>query len=121
MRFVKRHIKVRPKEQRTVDGIVFDSGREAQRYGELKMLQIAGVVKNLKCHTRWPIVILPLDKEAAPVTVGRGWTDDFQYDEFRDGAWRHVVEDVKPVDTRESKFRRAIVEALHGIKIKVVE
>ena len=36
-----------------VDGIVFDSSREAQRYSELKLLQRGGVISNLSLQPKF--------------------------------------------------------------------
>ncbi|MDJ0950937.1 MAG: DUF1064 domain-containing protein [Alphaproteobacteria bacterium] len=97
----------------TADGITFDSPGELRRYGELKMLARAGRVRDLVVHPRLPLVINGRK-------IGRGWlTLDFSYQEWRDGAWRTVYEDYKEVDTRESKLRRQIAEAIHGITIRV--
>ena len=40
-----------------VDGITFDSRKEARRYGELKLLEKAGEIIYLKTHPSFPIVI----------------------------------------------------------------
>ena len=52
--------------------------------------------------------------------IGRGYiTLDFKYEEVIDGAWRTVFEDYKAVDTRESRVRRQVCEAIHDIHIKL--
>ena len=39
----------------TVDGVTFDSASEAQRWGELKLLQQAGVIHNLQRQVRYEL------------------------------------------------------------------
>jgi hypothetical protein len=119
-KFVGRHVQVSPASERTIDGILFASKREAQRYAELKLAERCGLIRGLKRQTLWPILITPL-AGGAPVKIGRGWTDDFQYEEFRDGSWRAVVEDCKPVDTEKSLLRRQLVEALYSIQIRTTQ
>jgi hypothetical protein len=80
-----------------VDGITFDSVAEGRRYGELKMMQAAGLIKDLQLQPRfllqegfrsrwWP-------EKVRPIHV----TWDFLYQEGE----RQVVEDVKSPPTRQ--------------------
>lgn len=121
MRSVNKHFRRRTngaedRARRTVDGHVFDSVAEAKRYGTLKMLTIARppLVRSLTVFPTLPMVV-------NGVKIGRGYLKlDFLYEEWVDGAWRPVYEDFKQVDTRESKQRRAVCEAVNNVKIKVV-
>ena len=99
----------------TVDGYTFDSAGEARRYAALKLLVVAGEVRYLSVHPR--LALLVNGKK-----IGRGYLVlDFMYEEYKDAAWREVYEDFKAVDTRESKLRRQLAEAIHGIHIKVTQ
>lgn len=112
MRTVRRHF--RP-TRLTIDGVQYDSTVEAKRRGQLQLLQCAGIIRDLRRKPRLPLVV-------NGKKIGRGYlTLDFAYAEYVDGAWRDVIEDVKSVDTRESRLRRELAEALHGVKIKVVQ
>jgi hypothetical protein len=115
-RRVTRHFTPKPV---TLDGVRFDSQSEANRAGELKLLQRGGVIQGLEFHPRLPMYIIgAVTGRATP--IGRGYiTLDFRYDECIDGFWRDVFEDHKPVITREAKLRIAVCEALHEIKIKL--
>jgi len=44
-----------------LDGITFDSRKEARRYQQLKLLERAGVIRALQVHPRF--VILPKHKQ----------------------------------------------------------
>ena len=65
--------------KKEVDGIVFDSTKEARRYQELKYMQAAGEISDLECHPRYDLF------------AGITYKPDFRY---VDGG-RVVVEDVK--------------------------
>ena len=45
---------VAPAQERTLDGIRFDSKREMQRYSELKLLLRAGVIRELELQPEFP-------------------------------------------------------------------
>ena len=72
-----------------VDGIVFDSRKEARRYTELKQLQEAGEITNLERQKRY--VLQPAfelnGKKIRPIE----YISDFEYDD-KNG---HHTEDVK--------------------------
>lgn len=96
-----------------VDGHRFASGKEARRYGELMLLQRAGEIANLELQPPFPIHI-----NGNPVMIGRRqvvYYADFAYDE---GGAR-VVEDAKGADTHVSKLKRALVEAIYGVKVRI--
>ena len=98
-----------------VDDHTFDSISEGRRYADLKLLVAAKEVRNLEVHPK-------LSLRVNGRKIGRGYLVlDFKYEEWRDAAWRTVYEDFKAVDTRESKLRRQLAEAIHGINIKVTQ
>lgn len=77
-----------------VDGITFASKAEARRYGELKVLERAGEISDLKLQPRFDLYSAKLAK------VGT-YLGDFSYTEFYDMGViaAEVVEDVKGVET----------------------
>jgi hypothetical protein len=102
-----------------VDGILFDSQREADRYQELKLLAQAGRISSIEIHPGFPLIVKELHRVDGPEilhTVGM-YHADFRYRDHRSGAW--VVEDVKsqPTKTEAYKLRKKIVEAVHGVTI----
>jgi hypothetical protein len=73
------------------DGFTFDSRAELERYHELRWLEKAGKISNIRVHPRWKF------------NGVKTYESDFSYEE--DGQL--VIEDVKnPVNALESKFRR---------------
>lgn len=89
-----------------VDGIVFDSKREASRYLELKLLQQAGEIQDLILQPSYELRV-----EGGKV-IGKYFAD-FKY---RVGM-KVVVEDSKGVRTDVYRLKKRIVEAVYGIKI----
>jgi Protein of unknown function (DUF1064). len=103
----------------TVDGIVFDSKREAARYHELKLMEKAGKIRNLRLQTRWPLVVQK-DGELsvlAGVQVGV-YMSDFDYEELPSGAY--VVEDSKGVRTALYRWKAKHMAIQYGIQIREV-
>lgn len=101
----------------TVDGIRFDSLREARRWGELRLMEKAGEIRNLRRQVR-----IPLQGRDGPVTFqpsGREafYVADFAYED-RGLGWAEVIEDSKGHETPEFKLKRAILAA-QGKEIKL--
>jgi len=105
--------KVVPKDQRTLDGVVFASKREMMRYAELKNLQRSGVIADLELQPAYPVEI-----------AGKHYctyTADFRYRETGTGAL--VIEDIKSSGTtRDTAYRLRVKAAqlFHGIKVREV-
>lgn len=91
----------------TVDGIVFDSAKEARRYSELKMLLRAGEIEDLE---RQPELT---------VSIKGVWICDYLADfkYRRRGDIVTVWEDVKGMKTPVYRLKKKLVEALYGITI----
>lgn len=70
-----------------VDGITFDSRKEAQRYAELKLLLRGGEIRDLRLQVKYEL-IPKQDGERACEYIA-----DFVYQDVRTG--KTVVEDVK--------------------------
>jgi hypothetical protein len=98
----------------TVDGIRFDSMREARRWGELRLLEKAGEIRALKRQ-----VALPLMGRDGPLKTRTGrqmkLTVDFVYEDRR-ANWATVYEDSKGAITRDYEVRRAVAAAM-GIEV----
>ena len=110
-----------------MDGITFDSRREARRYRELKLLVAGKAISNIELQPKYPLIILQRDGTYLDVKIrsagypnGRraSYTADFRYQDKRSGL--QIVEDVKGMDTTASRLRRAVVEAIYGIEITLI-
>ena len=93
-----------------VDGIRFASRKEAARYRELRLLEQAGVIQDLRLQV--PFVLLPKSQYGRAVK----YIADFVYME----GGRQVVEDAKGYRTDVYKLKRRLMAELIGIEIKEV-
>ena len=99
----------------TINGITYDSKKEANRHNELLLLQRAGRISDLKTQVKFEL--LPsqrIDGKVAerPVT----YIADFVYKQ--DGET--VVEDTKGFRTTDYILKRKMMLFFHGIRIKEV-
>lgn len=93
-----------------IDGIRFASKLEAKRYGELKLLQMAGEISSLDIHGRWGLCIGGMKI--------CDYVDDFNYIDRKLG--RIVVEDTKGVITADCRIKLKLMKAIHGIDVQLV-
>ena len=100
----------------TVDGETFDSVKEATRYQELKLLERAGEIRELRRQV--PFVVIPVQKDDAGRVIEREvkYIADFTYIER--GKLTRTVEDVKGLKTREYVLKRKLMLYRNGIRIK---
>jgi len=94
----------------TVDGMTFDSLKEASRWEELKLLVRAGEIKDLKRQV--PIEIVPKTDKFRAVR----YVADFTYTLTRNGET--VWEDVKGMKTDLYKLKKKLIYWIYGIEIK---
>lgn len=106
------------------DGAVFDSVKEHRRWCELKVLERAGKIRDLRRQVDFELI--PPQRE--PDAVGkRGgvkkgriieraciYRADFVY--LENG--QTVVEDAKGVRTKDYKIKKKLMLYVHGIRIK---
>ena len=103
----------------TIDGITFDSKREAGRYQELKALASKNLIEDFRHQVPFelaPGVRFSNEKRAKPALR---YVADFAY--RLDG--RLVVEDVKSAITAKAaayRIKRHLMMAVHGIEVKEV-
>jgi hypothetical protein len=104
----------------SLDGYNFASLKERKRYNELKILELKGLITELKVHPSWKFFIG--DKKVLIRGKTRNtqakYTADFQY--VCNG--KTIVEDVKSIATmtEASKVRIAFFEALYDLQVVYV-
>lgn len=100
-------------QRMTVDGITFDSKKEARRYQELRLMERAGQIADLQRQ-----VVIELEGRAGPLLTRTGRqmriTVDFAYVDRKTGLT--VFEDAKGLPTRDYEVRRAVAQAM-GIEV----
>ena len=110
-----------------VDGILFDSKREARRYLDLLLLEKAGDISDLQRQVKY--VLIPAQRE--PDIIGpRGgrkpgkllehevsYVADFVY---KDKDGNTIAEDTKGFRTKDYIIKRKLALYLFGIRIREV-
>ena len=105
-------------EKIVIDGIKFDSNREGQRYLDLKMLERAGEIKNLRLQYKFVLqdgYVGPSGKKIRPIT----YIADFVYWDVRKGCI--VVEDSKGMRTDVYKLKKKLFEFKYGMPINEIQ
>lgn len=93
-----------------VDGHKFDSQKEALRYKELKLMERAGVIKDLELQPTFELIpTIRTEHETLRKTIYKA---DFKY--FDVNADHEVVEDVKGFKTDVYKLKKKML--LHKYK-----
>ncbi len=96
-------------QKTVVQGITFDSKREAQRWAQLRLLERAGEISEIKLQV--PIMLVG-QKGPLLSRTGRQMrlTVDFTYKNNKTGLT--VYEDAKGTPTRDYEVRKAVAEAM---------
>lgn len=95
-----------------VNGIVFDSKKEAKRYSELCLLEQAGEISDLRLQVKFELI--PSQRINGKVVERKvDYIADFVY--LRNGF--KVVEDTKGIRTKDYIIKRKLMLWVHGIKI----
>ena len=108
----------------SADGEVFDSKKEFQRWQELKILEKAGEISDLRRQV--PFELLPVQREPDKIGPRGGrkpgrviereavYIADFVY---KDADGREVVEDCKGMRTKDYILKRKLLLFRLGIRI----
>lgn len=113
-----------------IDGIEFPSKHEANRYCELKLLERAGEISNLRLQVDFELIPNQYITEKRYGKNGKPLNDkqillerkvvyraDFVYTD-KDGS--QVVEDTKGFKTKEYLIKRKLMLYVHGIAVQEV-
>lgn len=96
-----------------IDGIVFDSLKESRRYQHLYQAQKMGLIRQLKVHPKFDLMINGLKICT--------YEADFSY--FHLGVSRQAIEDVKSEATRTApvyRLKKKLMKAILGINVNEI-
>lgn len=97
----------------TRDGETFDSVKEYRRFCELRLLERAGAVTDLRRQVK--IELIPAQRiDGKVVERACSYVADFVYQE----NGQQVVEDAKGMRTQEYRLKRKLMLWVHGIRIR---
>jgi hypothetical protein len=100
-----------------IDGHTFDSKKEAEFYGQLKIKKNAGLIKDFQMQVRYDIIV-------NSIMIGKYFLDFLI--ENNDGSIEYI--DINGKDSNTNKFiktgvfalKKRLVEAIYGINISMV-
>ena len=95
-----------------VDGITFDSTKEAKRYAKLRDMERAGKIQGLRLQV--PFELVPSFECDGVKYREMRYIADFVY--YRNG--KQVVEDTKGVKTAEYKLKKKLMAYVNHINIE---
>lgn len=90
----------------------YHSKKEAKRASDLRLMQEAGQIRNLREQVQFEIIPKQDGERSAHYIA------DFQYEEFSGDGWREVTEDCKGYRTADYVLKRKLMLHVHGIKIR---
>ncbi len=96
-----------------MDGIKFDSKKEARRYQELKLLEKAGYIKELILQPKF--LIQDRYKKNGKTVRAIYYIADFKYYDLTKSEY--IIEDVKGVKTDVYKLKKKLVEKIYDIEV----
>ena len=91
----------------TINGHKFDSKKEANRYLELREMEIRGEISELELQVKYPLT--------ANGKIVCSYICDFRY--VMKGVITYTIEDVKGVKTPLYRLKNKLMKAIYGITI----
>lgn len=98
-----------------VGEILFDSAHEAKRYTELKLMERAGEIRELRLQVPYELIPQLKDENGKVVYRATHYVADFVYVDARTG--RTVVEDAKGYVTDAYRLKRKMMMWIYDIRI----
>lgn len=102
----------------TIDGITFDSIKEATRWRELKYHVMGKIITDLKRQEKFLLIPAQYDENEKLIERAVYYIADFVYTDIKTG--QKIVEDTKGVKTKEYIIKRKLMLKEHGIRIREV-
>ena len=100
----------------TIDGIRFDSKREAQRWQELRLMERAGRITDLRRQVKFVLVPSQRGEDGKVIEKQVAYIADFVY--LKDG--KTVVEDSKGYRTEVYRLKKKMMLYFFHIRIQEV-
>ena len=100
----------------TINGIQFDSKREARSYLDLSAMEMAGQIRDLQLQVKFELI--PSQRiDGKVVERSCDYVADFTY--YDKDGW-YVVEDTKGMKTKDYIIKRKLMLYIHKIRIREV-
>lgn len=92
------------------NGCTYHSKREADRHDQLRLLERANRIRNLRRQVKYRL-------EVNGVLIAT-YTADYVYEELAKDEWIPVVEDVKGYPNDRWPMKKKLMKAIHNIDIR---
>lgn len=99
-----------------IDGIKFDSKKEANRYNELKLLEKAGEIKELTLQPSFELI--PTVRKNGRTYCRTQYIADFMYLDVKED--KYIVEDVKGFKTDVFKLKEKLFNYIYDLELRLI-
>lgn len=99
------------------DGYIFDSQWEADRYSELRLLEMAGEIEHLEVKPPKYVLLDAFTNQEGIKRRAITYQPDFRY--FDCDLGQVIVEDAKGVETEVFKIKRKLFEGFYEMILRV--
>ena len=105
-------------QKTTFQGMTFDSKKEAERFAELRYMQMGKLIGGLQCQYKFMLIPPQKDENGKVIERAVYYVADFVYTDLKTGEL--VVEDTKGVKTKDYIIKRKLMLHVHGIRIREI-
>ena len=105
-------------QKTTFQGMEFDSMKEAQRFAELRYMQMGKLISGLECQVKFELIPNQKDENGKVIERAVNYIADFVYTDLKTGE--QIVEDTKGAKTKDYIIKRKLMLHKYGIRIKEV-
>ena len=104
-------------QKTTFHGKQFDSKKEAQRFAELRYMQMGKLISGLECQVKFELIPNQKDENGKVIERAVSYIADFVYTDLKTGE--QIVEDTKGHKTTDYVIKRKLM-LQKGIKVKEI-
>ncbi len=105
-------------QKTTFQGREFDSKKEAERFAQLRYMQMGKQISGLECQVKFELIPNQKDENGKVIERAVNYIADFVYIDNKTG--KIIVEDAKGMRTKEYILKRKMMLYLCGIRIREV-
>lgn len=105
-------------QKTTFQGRTFDSKREAERFAELRYMQMGKLIADLECQVKFVLIPPRKDENGKVIERAVEYIADFVYTDLKTG--QKVIEDAKGCKTKEYIIKRKLMLHVYDIRIREV-
>lgn len=105
-------------QKTTFQGMEFDSKKEAERFAQLRYMQMGKLISGLECQVKFELIPNQKDENGKVIERAVNYIADFVYTDLKTGE--QIVEDTKGAKTKDYIIKRKLMLHKYGIRIREV-